>query len=233
MKPAQKRICIVTTTYNRPNELQRLAKALEGQTYRGSIHWKIFNDASDFQYQPKTKIPFRLYHEKINHGKRRYWQLVNKALRTLKARDDHYYFFIPDDAILEPDALRKAIEYIEKWNVPVVSLLNDRPGRMQVVNWGAKPMKLHDRYSNAFLDMLFICDRRYLYALRYRLHRIDSKRWKHNPKLGSGVGGQMTRRTRAAGIPIYAPLEVLIRFDYKAERKMNPHVRPDVKDFEE
>lgn len=216
-------LLIVTTTYKRPEAIRRLQDTIE---YDGGHKWFIWDDGSpEGMYKGfEEQLPsWATYHRSTkNRGKRGYWKTIDLILKQIKVIEWNYCIFVPDDAVFLKGGVRRAVNDLGNRNV--LSLHNDQPKRLKMVNWGYVPKDEGTHWSNGFVDMLFIARKRWFDKLSWRVKPIY-RDWERYPDLGSGVGAQLTRRSYDKGEHIDIGKGSYIYRDHKKQSVMNPERR--------
>ena len=147
-----------------------------------------------------------LYQSMERLGKKNYWQQWRTALSLARDSEDELYIFMPDDF------LSLDINQIERLH----ETLKVRPYSMNLINDGRteqfkafKPTDIDIDGFKAkrigFNDCGFFCNRKTLKLLQYRIEAIHPQRFFYNEELSSGVGQQLTRRMRSAGVYMLMP----------------------------
>jgi len=166
---------IFITSYDRPKMLLRLLKELQGEKV------VVIDDGSS--YDPDEHLEYCEYYRVSHKGKSGFWVNWNFMLELAKESNDNEFIFLPDD-IYDFDIQRLRKDYTE--------------GALNVLDVGA------DRgwAPKGYVDCGFICDRKVLEALQWRLEPVHINRF-DNPNISSGVGQQMSFRLWMKGIPMY------------------------------
>ena len=143
-----------------------------------------------------------------SHTKFLYWKLVTRNFESVRHYDSDYYIMLPDDAILTNNFLDEAVSKYELINDVNLICLNTFTDTIRYGNksWGAvnhTPVKVGDVWNTGWVDMEFICTKRFFEALDYTIDPIPLSRWKVDSKLGSGVGLQISQRLTEKGYSIY------------------------------
>ncbi len=170
-----------------------------------------------------------------NHGKKRYWELVNKGWYNLKDQDFDYFLMLPDDCLLVPSAIQKAIDIWEAIDDQhkVTLNLSRLVRHIGKPNWtGVMPEEVNfgnqKVINTQWVDMCFLCTRKFFEALDWHVSEINPNRWDDNPDLGSGVGQDISRRLHKMGYNMYQVPSCLIKDNGGSESKMNPEIRKKV-----
>lgn len=136
-------IVILTPTYNRPENLEKLFSTLLEQT-RKDFQWMIVDDGSPSSYAEvveniKSNADFEVkYFKKDNGGKS---SAVNYALDRIES--DSFMTIIDDDELLYPNAVETIQCYAEKYRNTDVGVINFMRKDMQG-NVIARPVFDHD-----------------------------------------------------------------------------------------
>jgi hypothetical protein len=118
-------------------------------------------------------------------GKQGYQHRINRLWKEASTFHpfDHY-IHLTDDIDFDPDWLEQVMKAYDGTR-PLNICVNGRPSC-----WG----------FTSYVDGGFIAPRSAFEALNWTIEPIPASRWKHNPKLGSGVWAQVTRRWHKLGI---------------------------------
>lgn len=223
---------VLINTYNRPEQLNELLTSIKFAKPAGcELDISVFNDGStekyDMGYIRKNNGNAKFYIFKENHGKKRYWELINYGLSQLK-KDYDYYFMLPDDDTVSSDFFTKAIEIWEaitdKNKICLsVNLLKDRLNKSC---WtGVMPvLKTFDKaevYLTQWNDLCFMSTRKFFETLDWLINPISESRWDGNPNLSSGVGEQISIRLLNKGWNMYHVSSSLVFTKYSTQSVMN------------
>ena len=196
------KIHVIIPTYNRPQMLNRLLGNIERDQKGFDITIYMYNDHSTLDYSidfPNLNI--RYYKAPKNHGKKMYWKLVNRMFKDVRHSDADYFFMLADDDILLKNFFSRVIK---QWS----AITNDKKiclipyipkHRKGVPCWTKKEQLLinfggYQIWNCGFVDMRFICERKFFEALGFRINPIPLDRWRKRPVSGSGVGQQISVR---------------------------------------
>lgn len=218
-------IHVSINTYNRPELLKELLQDIFKEDFDFDVH--IINDGSEADYSFIKDFNVN-YYTVSNHGKKKYWGLINMHLQFIKESKCDYYFFLPDDIRLEKNFFKEAIRQYNVLDNPIclnLNLIRKRIGKSQ---WGGIIPKLQffggDIFYHAdFCDLLFMSQKRMFEKLDFYIKPISQKRWVNNPLLGSGVGQQISERLRA--YKMYQVTSSLVKQKGNTTSKMNPEAR--------
>jgi hypothetical protein len=117
-------------------------------------------------------------------GKRGYQDCINALWNTASVVTFDHFIHLPDDFTFAPDWLDqvlRAYDGVHPLNIAVLG----RP-----TCWG----------FTGYVDGAFIAPRSAFEALNWTIEPIPASRWERNPKLGSGVWAQVTKRWHKLGI---------------------------------
>jgi hypothetical protein len=170
-------ICALITTCQRPEGLQRTLDAL------GDIPAMTLQDGGESY--AKNRANTHCFHTAGPGGKQGYQHRINRLWEeaSLFHTFDHY-LHLTDDIDFDPDWLEQVLKSYDGTR-PLNICVNGRPSC-----WG----------FTSYVDGGFIAPRSAFEALNWTIEPIPASRWKHNPKLGSGVWAQVTRRWHKMGI---------------------------------
>lgn len=233
-----RKIVVAIPTFNRKNFLLRLVRQLDDAAKNFDVHLAIFDDGSeeaitvdlfDFAYLHGIEV-----HRFLNHGKKRYWSLVNKIFHRLSDLDADYYFYLADDLEIENNFFFDAMA---SWQ----SILDDKKISLNLLKdsrtqcWTGferEEVRFGDFsvFKTQWLDMVMMFDRS---LLANRIQEIPLSRWENKPLLSSGVGAQLSTRLHQSGYSMYQVFSSLVHHgDHVSEmnpeeRKQNPLVALD------
>lgn len=218
---------IIIFTYNRHDMLASLVNECKGQD-----DVLIIDDESNYDFSLLEGLASdNVKALRFRHcGKEGFYKLWDFALGQCEESADQFFMFMPDDwsriDFPEIERLQQTIEMIRgKHSAYVCHITNDgRPPQ-----WGAGA---HSQFSTDledvdWVDCGFFCNRAALDYIGYEMAIIPAARFKHKD-ISSGVGEQLTRRFRLAGVPMFRPYKALaFHGDHESvmhpeERKRNP-----------
>lgn len=231
-----KKIHFTINTCFRYKDIIRLLHQIKSQSGSYKTVVNLFNDGTpDWMSKHIHRCIDELQSEQfvINyaefpepHTKYRYWQLVNDNFEAISNDlDFDYYFMLPDDAVLCDDFIDKAISKYESIDDDKLICLNTftdtlRKGRKSWASIDHNPVQKGDVWHTGWVDMEFICKREFFEVLEYKIKEITVARWQRNPKLGSGVGEQISKRIERSGYHIYQ-VDDSLTFQHEHHSVMN------------
>jgi hypothetical protein len=175
-------ICALITTCQRPEGLQRTLESL------GDMPAIVLQDGGDMYIPDLPNVKAVLVGGP--GGKSGYWQRVDK-LWTEACHSEpsttfawRHFIHLTDDIDFDPDWLEQVLKAYDPTR-PLNICVNGRPSC-----WG----------FTSYIDGGFIAPRSAFEALNWTIEPIPASRWERNPKLGSGVWAQVTRRWHKLGI---------------------------------
>ncbi len=198
-------LTVVITTYNRPEQLRRLLSDLMADAGALSVLCRVYNDRSDLAYDdmPSGGPAFAIEYIDLptHHGKARYWQLVDRVFRDLRATASRYSMQLPDDVRLRPGFLANSIavyEAIDDRDKLCLNLYLDS-SRIGKSCWSRALPRIEAFgdlrvFKTGWVDMVYLAGRRFFEALDYTINPVPADRWRRNPQRSSGVGAQISRR---------------------------------------
>lgn len=222
-------ITVAIPTFNRPEMLARLVSQLNDAARFFRVKLKIFDDGSTNPVD-KSKLSQSNFEaievfRYLNHGKKRYWQLVNIIFDELSNTESDHYIYLGDDLEVDADFFSKVIfNWLSIQDPKKISLNLLRDARKKSwtnferldVNFGGfKASKIQ------WLDMIMAFDQE---LLNFRLEPISASRWSKNPLLSSGVGAQLSSRLNELGFSMYQVTSSLVLHE-DHESQMNPEER--------
>lgn len=222
-------IAIAIPSYNRKDFLIRLVNQLDLAAKGFNISLFIFDDGSDipvnndfFTIKNISKIEITRYQ---NHGKKRYWSLVNKIFDCLSMHNADYNFYLGDDLEVGLSFFWDAIkqwELIEDEKKIALNLLRDA----RIKSWTnfdrvERNFSGSSIFQTQWVDMIMIFDRK---LLLQRLEEIPLTRWDKKPLLSSGVGQQLSSKLNQIGYTMYqVKKSLVVHGNHSSE--MNPEER--------
>lgn len=218
------RIKYVTMTYCRPELLEDLQKSIEREHQDGDS-WLVWDDATPAkQRYDYSNLPdyADVIISDMNRGKVLHWKQWMEVMQVLKNTQDDWdvVVVIPDDAVLAKGARESILS--DLGSKVLLSLHNDQPERLSKNNWGRVPKEKRKFYHDGFIDMLFAARPAWFKAMDWMMTSIR-RSWRVQPKLGSGVGAQLTKRTRAADIDILIGKGDYVSRRFDVRSQMNHH----------
>jgi hypothetical protein len=233
------KILISIPTYNRSHYLKKLLSQIKSYQHEHEIAINIIDDASNEDYNDETlllpgKYPdgqitiFKSNHKK-NYGKKQYWKTVNEFCGLIEVMPEYdYYYYLPDDFILCDDFFNQSIkqwENIQDDTKICLSLFIEKE-RMNSINWVDRVPDLiqfneYHYYRSQWMDMCIISTRKFYEALKYKINKVNPKRWADFDAIGSGVGPQITKRLNK-DYSLYHVSNSLC-YEEEHESKMNPN----------
>jgi len=232
------KICVFITTYNRPGKCEALLKSIakEEDTLGHTIDVYVIDDCSTLKYSSvesfvKDRSRWRYYRCDKNHGKSKYWELINDIMfmlngKELAGRSYDYYYMIQDDITICDNFFDRSISLWNSISNPKkISLLLLKDSRSMGKNgiWTGQRIRRHEKVSQIqFLDCpAFLCTSRLFQVLKWTLSPIFPERWTRNPHISSGVGEQISHRLNDAGLAMFVSNRSLVRHCHDRST-MNP-----------
>jgi hypothetical protein len=219
------KINIIITTFNRSEMLNDLLTDIEKSKADHEISLSVYDDCSDKENTRMNIVnlsfhqtPYSYYRAAFNHGKKKYWQLINKAFSDVQPAD--YYIMLPDDFRLADNFFDRAIKAwneIKYYDKICLNLDIDRLGRECWTNFKAQDCGAY--YRSQWVDMAFICKAQFFKEVG--IFEVGN-RWEKDPTLGSGVGSSISRILHNKSLGMYH-LKEQITFHGTHESKMNPN----------
>lgn len=217
------RIVFMTATYDRPEHLKRLAASIAKEKQPEDL-WVVFDDCS-----PETaenivevvELVDYMSRSEMRRGKKEYWRTVREQMKWLRENRDRWdvCVFVPDDAVISEGGRERILA--DLGSRPILSLHNDQPARLHKDNWGRVPVEKRKFWHDGFIDMMFAARSSWFEAMEWTVLQVR-RPWEQQPKLGSGVGSQLTKRTRQAGIDILIGKGDYLTRDFETPSQMNP-----------
>lgn len=223
--------CVIVTTYNRPDMLEDLIKDINLKSSDYRILITIFDDGSELDYSFIDKYDIKYIKYNNNHGKLRYWSLINDTFKYCRNISSKKYIYLPDDIRLKEDFFKESLRIFDKIlddDKICLNLLMDE-NRRGSINWtGFSPIRYDEYYKTQWNDLCFISSYSFFECLKFEILPIDKSRWDKNKELGSGVGHQMSIRLLNEGKNMYHVYTSLVTHD-DHESKMNYENRKKIK----
>lgn len=206
---------ILITTYNREDHLCNLLFDIEIQGFTDEV--LIIDDGT------KHPIDFRQYRFPIqylrfeeNHGKKRYFEVISYAFKSLKNKQFDYLWQLPDDVRLKEDFFErslKAWEHIQSKNKICLSTgyTNDRILHPCWTEFTPKKLSPEIMWTQ-FNDLCYLAPRKFFEVLEWDIEKPDEQKWRDNGNFGSGVGANISRRLAQKGFNMFHTVESLVEF---------------------
>lgn len=181
------KVLTIITSYNRKESLTNLLNKLDNQ----KTDVLIFDDNSDFQLDRKDYLKFS-----FNYGKEYLWLKFKKIFQEIPKEYD-YFIILPDDIDIDHNFIENSVDLwckLSDKNKICLSLLSDI--RTTKPNWtNFQPITQGNYIKTQWNDLCFICEKEFF---NIEIQPISLKRWvilekQLNMKLGSGLGGQISR----------------------------------------
>lgn len=211
--------CIIITTYNRPQMLSSLIHQIKNQTKDKKIKIYVLDDNSlkklTFNDSNITFINFY-----PNRGKKLFWQIINVAFNLVKNIQSKYFIFLQDDQVLVENFFKIVVDkYMNLLDERKICLEFRTDERTTRPNWSNfKPIEIGDYIKTQWVELDFICEKKFFEVLNYEILPVNKNRWKKNPNLSSGVGQQLTNRLNSLGLNMYHTKNTLVRHgNHKSE----------------
>jgi glycosyltransferase involved in cell wall biosynthesis len=195
--------CILITTHNRPNMLSELIDQIKIQKNDYKIKIIVIDDGSNEIYNLPTDIKYIKYYP--NMGKKRFWKVIDSSFKYIKNIKSKYYLYLQDDVKIIDNffnGLVNKYENIDDENKICLSFLTDH--RVNSSNWtNYTPIERGEVIKTQWVELHFICEKKFFECLNYSIEPIPLTRWDGNPNLSSGVGWQLSVRLHNLGKSMY------------------------------
>lgn len=224
-------IYIAITTYDRSEHFHALMDNILTYAHNKDIHIHVYDDKSPRNYAcDTTGYGYSVTRYSENHGKKRYWEIMNDVFRDAETWDFKYFFFLQDDCSLTKDFFDLAIQEYEAIGDPTkATLCTFTPESVyERTMWSQK--KAEDvKFSHRsfikchYVDCIFMCPRETLQLLHFRVEPISVARFTTD-NISSGVGQQLTSRLMRFRKGMYCAWSSLIA-SHSNDSKMNEEER--------
>ncbi|MBA3987682.1 MAG: hypothetical protein C0463_00940 [Idiomarina sp.] len=225
---------VAIPTFNRLSFLKRLLSQLSDNVNNFRVRVEIFDDGSlepVQNYLDNQNYAFcdLIITRSSNHGKKKYWSLVNKIFKKLRTLNSRYYLYLGDDLEVVDNFFAKSRSTwisIDDPDKVSVNLLNDgRTSCWTGIERTEKQFGGLKVFQSQWVDMIMMFDE---ILILYDIEPIPLSRWKNKPNLSSGVGDYLSRRFDGLGYSLYqVSNSLVIHSDHESmmnpeERKINP-----------
>lgn len=209
----KKKVAILITTCNREESLKNIISELEQEKEMYELKFFIVDDGI------------------LKNGKRNYWKTINLLWSKIKAEHFDYYVQLPDDVKLEKNFIKRSIAAWYDITDPKKICLNLffdglRKGKTCWTNfWPQIKLFKSKRYLRTqWMDLFFICEKKFFMLQQFAAQPIPASRWAYNPHYSSGVGQQVSLKLHAMGLHLYQVTEKLAEHIGEVSI-MNPGIR--------
>jgi FkbM family methyltransferase len=227
-------LCVVVTTYARPDGLSRLIDDLVRELPAEGVEVRIYDDHSPYADAALgrriARLGWRWLRAETNHGRRNWWQWWNVILEDLKSSPARHFIVLQDDMRLCSHFFDRALglwSAIDDSRKASLYLLIAE-GRSELGTSCWTPVRSEvagPALLTGWVDMnAFLCDRGLFNELQWKLHPIPARRWNGRDEIGSGVGQQISRRAYDLGLNMYSVQRSLTVHD-DSPSLMNPAAR--------
>lgn len=227
-------IHIFIPSFNRNNSLKELIYQIDGQSADYQVCIYIFDDGSEepvsLEWTDFHNIKSLSVSRSKNHGKKRYWHLVNRIFSIAENKKSEIFYYLADDVSLVPNFFRRSINawngIVDQNKVAINLILDQREGQTCWTNYPPHLAKTTDLavYKCQWVDMVMMFSPRMLEALSYKVDPISEDRWVKRPLLSSGVGAQLSHRLHDQGLSMFQVTDSLVLHG-DAPSVMNPEER--------
>jgi hypothetical protein len=134
-----------------------------------------------------------------------FWEIIDLSFKVCKKIDSKYFVYLQDDLKLCDNffnELKNKYENIK--DDKKISLEFRTDNRTERPNWNNfEPQIVGDYIHSNWVELDFICEKKFFDVLEYKINEISKNRWDNNPNLSSGVGQQLTQRLLNLGFNMY------------------------------
>jgi len=209
----KKKIALLITTCNREDNLKKIISDLEKEKEMFDLKFFIVDDGI------------------LKNGKKNYWKTINLLWGKIRAEHFDYYIQLPDDVKLEKKFIQRSVAAWYEITDPKKICLNLfldglRKGKTCWTNfWPQVKLFKNKRYLRTqWMDLFFICEKKFFITQQFAVQPIPASRWAYNPEYSSGVGQQVSLKLHATGLHLYQVTEKLAEHIGEVSI-MNPGIR--------
>ena len=204
-------VAVVIRSFNRPMYLMRLLNDCEREAKSHRLSVWVFDDASSAKMAGCAKKcranGWTWMSSNVHFGRQGSWRMWDWMFAAMSRDKRPYLLFLDDDMRLCDRFLLRAFglwQTIEDEHKGALTLLVDKT-RKEAACWsGQRPERLDGGVElTQWLDTGFLCPKTFLTRLGGRVEAISPARWKKQPDASTGVGAQLTKRAREAGMNLY------------------------------
>ena len=196
-------VCILITTHNRPDMLSELINQIRTQKNDFKIKIIVIDDGSSEIYDIPSDVKFIKYYP--NMGKKKFWKVIDSSFKYIKNINSKYYVYLQDDVKITDNFFNGLVdkyENIDDDSKICLSFLTDH--RVNSSNWtNYTPRERGEVIKTQWVELHFICEKKFFETLNYSIEPILPSRWDRNPNLSSGVGWQLSIRLHNLGKGMY------------------------------
>lgn len=210
---AYERVCVVITTYDRPDGLERLLDDLEREWQGPGLEVRVYDDASPSGYlgiEERLRSRGWSYHRSsVNHGKKGWWRWWSSIMADLRNTQADAYFVLQDDVRLCERFFERALEQWAQIPDPrKASLflhLDEQTAARGRAGWTpVNARRVGTVVLCGWVDLTaFVCTRTLFERLDWRIDPVPTRRWRADALLSSGVGSQVSVRLHRRGLTMY------------------------------
>ena len=227
-------IAVAVTTYSRPESCLRLLKDIARSVGPCRVRLAVFDDCSPGNYKSVRRFLRQQGWEWVeaphNHGKKRWWQIVNRVFNWWAVEPTDYYYFIQDDIRLCKDFFGRTLrlwgEIQDPAKVSLYLLRDEARNQTGIQCWTLFRSRVVGPVEKTqWVDCnAFLCNELFLHHLGGQLTPISLRRWSRNPAISSGVGRQISIRLNQSGATLYRVLSSYV-LHLEEVSLMNPEDR--------
>ncbi|MHA1372344.1 MAG: glycosyltransferase family 2 protein, partial [Promethearchaeota archaeon] len=217
----QSKIHIIVNSYNRPDMLDLLLTDIEKNKSKHDISVYVYDDASTIDYKPMINKhnDVKIIYQKLdkNHGKEKYWEIINRGFEDVKNSNSHFFIKLDDDVRLVDNFFNKCIAYWNNISDPSKICMNpllDELRKGKAVWTGKNPKEVsfgsYSYWNSGWVDMMFFCEKDFFEKLKYKINPIPKTRWRKDKNKSSGVGAQLSERFTRMKFSMYQPSNTFV-----------------------
>lgn len=228
----KKRLAFIIYTYDRYELLNQLLMSISREVpEQFETRVFIFDDCSPSSHIfNEDEFSFSIHYHKFkkNHGKRKWYAMINYIYKFLEKRKPFdFYFFLNDDMEFVENGIQKALQIYKSIDNPKKIALNLHNDRGPSSKWQSKSPKEHgpDLWKVGWTDTSFLCQINFLKNLKWRIPKEDFFKIVRNQDCGSGVGLYISKTLSNKGKRFFLVKKSLIFHKGNHESKMNPKER--------
>lgn len=181
VKPRPFKVIVVIYTYERLYMLQNILYALHNNDCNATnieLSVFIYDDGSKKEYRLPGYYNFKIKYYRFlkNHGKTLWFQFIDYIYKDIKKYSFDYVIFLPDDCCIKTDFLSQCVNMyrqIKDKKCVTLTLNNDRNSCWNQFKYQEYTK---DILLSQWMEMAFICDKRYFKVFDYSIKDFNRSR---------------------------------------------------------